>query len=156
VPSTITSLPASPLSFRTASWTADRESKLLTALKRPLLSQHGTPAGFEPYRFIGGKSHLWRYSVLDFERIVPPHIASSKFGFLGVAMVREDPLLPVPIRKVPDVDGRIITIDDRRIAAFRRMVVTDSKERFRHDQPSNGLMHKSWTTSDYRFPSSFT
>jgi hypothetical protein len=95
-------------------------------------SRCGTPARPEPRQFISVENQPRNHLAHNVKGLVPSRITSAVFRLLGLAIVREYPLLPVRILEVPDVQGRVVAVDDRRITTFRTMVVSYAKERFRH------------------------
>jgi len=79
-------------------------------------SRRGTPARPKPRQFVSVQYQLRNYLAHNVKSLVPSRITSAEFRLLGLAVVREDPLLPVRILEVPDVQGWVVTVDDRRIS----------------------------------------
>jgi hypothetical protein len=91
------------------------------------------PARLEPQGFLGVQGQTWNDTIRDFFACVPTGIATSKFSLLCTSVVSEYPLLSMQVLEVTDVEIRVVTAHDWRIATGCRMVVSDSKEWFRHD-----------------------
>ena len=111
--------------------------------KRGSISRNGTPARPEPRSFITAQSQPGNHLAHDIEGLVPSCIPSAELRFLRLPVVREDPLLSVRILEVPDVQGRVIAINDRWITAVTGVVVTDTKQGFGHGGTSEKGNHSS-------------